>query len=117
MSQQEKYLDQQESFLRGVEKDIADQIRPTMNLAISAMENLPEDASEADYAAALQPLNDELAGLIGATMFNHQRRIAEAAQGIGGGTIPPMKSPAELLTYGTVDSDNIANQFQKKTDV
>ena len=51
------------------------------------------------------------------SVFNHQRRIATGAQGIGGGTIPPMKSPAELLTYGTVDSDNIANQFQKKTDV
>ena len=114
---QQGYLDQQESFLRGVEKDIADQIRPTMNLAISAMESLPEDATEADYAAALQPLNDELAGAIGAAMFNHQRRIAEGAQGIGGGTIPPMKSPAELLTYGTVDSDNIANQFQKKSNV
>ena len=48
---QQGYLDQQESFLRGVEKDIADQIRPTMNLAISTMESLPEDANEADYAA------------------------------------------------------------------
>ncbi len=113
---QQDYLDQQETFLRGVEKNIADQIRPTMNLAISSMENLPEEASEADYAAALQPLNDELAGAIGAAMFNHQRRIAEGAQGIGGGIIPRMKSPAELLRYGTVDSDNLANQFEKKSN-
>ena len=116
MTEQDRYLEQQESFLRGLEKDIYEQIRPTMNLAISAMEKL-EDGSEADYAAALQPLNDELAGAIGAAMFNHQRQIAEGAQGIGGGTIPPMKSPAELLKYGTVDSENIANQFEKKTDV
>ena len=113
---QQGYLDQQESFLRGIEKDIADQIRPTMNLAISAMESLPEDASEADYAKVLQPLNDELAGLIGATLFNNQRTIAERAQQVVGGTVPRMKSPTELLTYGTVDSDNIANQFKKKNN-
>ena len=111
---QQDYLDQQESFLRGVEKDIADQIRPTMNLAISAMESLPEDASEADYAAALQPLNDELAGLIGASMFNHQRQIAEGAQGIGGGTIPPMKSPAELMESSTIQGESIASNFKKE---
>ena len=37
----DEYLSQQENFLRGIEKEIADQIRPTMNLAISAMEKLP----------------------------------------------------------------------------
>ena len=111
---QEEYLDQQETFLRGVEKDIADQIRPTMNLAISAMENLPENATEADYAAALQGLNDELAGAIGAAMFNHQRRIAEAAQGIGGGTIPPMRSPAELMESSTIQGESIASNFKKE---
>ena len=47
-------------------------------------------------------------------MFTHQRRIAEGAQGIGGGTLPRMKSPAELLQYGTADSANIANQFERK---
>ena len=108
----DEYLSQQENFLRGVEKEIADQIRPTMNLAISAMEKLPEDATDADYAAALQPLNDELAGLIGATMFNNQRRIAEAAQGIGGGTIPPMKSPAELMESSTIQGESIASNFK-----
>lgn len=114
---QQDYLDQQESFLRGVEKDIAAQVRPEMEAAIRTMENLPDDASKAEFAAALAGLNDTLADAIGAAMFTHQRRIATGAQDIGGGTIPPMKSPAELLTYGTVDSDNIANQFQKKTDV
>lgn len=111
---QQAYLDQQESFLRGIEKNIADQIRPTMNLAISAMESLPEDASEADYAKALQSLNDELAGAIGAAMFNHQRRIAEGAQGIGGGTIPRMKSPAELMESASIEGKTIASQFKKE---
>ena len=113
----DEYLSQQENFLRGIEKEIADQIRPTMNLAISAMEQLPEDATDADYAAALQPLNDELEGLIGAMMFNNQRTIAERAMQVAGGTLPSLKSPAELLTYGTADSDNIANQFEKKNNV
>ncbi|QNJ06269.1 hypothetical protein SynMEDNS5_01550 [Synechococcus sp. MEDNS5] len=116
MTEQE-YLDQQESFLRGVEKDIAAQVRPEMEAAIRTMESLPDDASKAEYAAALAGLNDTLADAIGAAMFTHQRRIAEGAQAIGGGTIPPMKSPAELLRYGTVDSENIANQFERKTDV
>jgi hypothetical protein len=59
-------------------------------------------------------LNDEIADAISAAMFTHQRRIAEGAQDIGGGSIPRMKSPAELLQYGTVDSANIANQFERK---
>ena len=113
----DQYLAAQEQFLRGIEKDIAAQVRPEMDAAIRRMENLPENASDAEYAAALAGLNDTLAGAIGAAMFTNQRRIAEGAQGIGGGTIPLMKSPTELLTYGTVDSDNIANQFERKTDV
>ena len=111
---EQDYLDGQEKFLRGVEKEILDQVRPTLNLAVSMVEALPDDATEEQSAAALARLNDEIADAIGAALFTHQRRIAEGAQAIGGGTIPRMKSPAELLQYGTVDSDNIANQFERK---
>ena len=111
---EQDYLDGQEKFLRGVEKDIKQIVQPQMDEAIRKAEKLGEDATEAEYAAALAGLNDTLSTAIGAAMFTFQRRIAEGAQAIGGGTIPRMKSPAELLQYGTVDSDNIANQFERK---
>lgn len=113
MNQQE-YLDEQESFLKGVEKDIAAQVRPEMDAAIRKMESLPQDATEADYAAALTDLNDILAGAIGSTMFLKQKQIAESAQQVAGGTIPLMKSPAELLESGTFQGESIANQFKKE---
>lgn len=114
MTEQNRYLDQQESFLRGVEKDIAAQVRPEMEAAIRTMESLPDDASKAEFAAALAGLNDTLADAIGAAMFTHQRRIATGAQGIGGGTIPPMKSPAELMESSTIQGESIASNFKKE---
>ena len=110
---QQKYLDEQESFLRGIENSILEKIRPTMNLAIAALEKL-EDATDADYAAALEPLNNELAGLIASQMFNVQRTIAEGAQQFAGGTIPRMKSPAELMESATIQGESIASNFKKE---
>ncbi len=111
------YLDTQEGFLRGVEKEIADQVRPTMDEAIRKMERLGRDATDEAYAAALEQLNDTLSDAIGSAMFLHQRRIAQDAQQVAGGTLPRMKSPSELLAYGTVDKENIANQFKRDLDV
>ena len=114
MSNQQDYLDDQEKFLRGIEKEILEQVRPTLNLAVSMVEALPDDATEEQSAAALARLNDEIADAIGAALFTHQRRIAEGAQAIGGGTIPRMKSPMELMESATIQGESIASNFKKE---
>lgn len=102
-------------LLEGIETDIYEQLEPLIDSTVARMAALPEDASDADYEAALTPLNDTLSSLIGNTMFLRQQDVATMALSLAKGGMPAMRSPAQLMESASISGESIASHFKRRS--
>lgn len=66
-------------LLDGIEAEILEELQGLIENTLERMASLPDDASDSDYEAVLTPLNDAVAGGIGAAMFMCQTDVARLA--------------------------------------
>ena len=106
------FVDSQDKLLRSIEAEIAKAVEKTKNLAISRMEKLGPDATDADYEAALGPLNDQLESVISSTMFRRQKEIKFLLQQFPGAVKVPTLSPDELM-QSRVQDEALSDYFRR----
>ena len=106
------FIDDQEKQLRGIEAEIAKEVETAKNFAISRMEKLGPDASDAEYEAALGALNDQLAAAIGSVMFRRQKEITGLLKQFPGSVKVPTLTPEQLMQV-TVQDETLADNFRR----
>ncbi len=117
MSQEkvEAFINADAELLQGIEADIFEQLSPLVDSTVARMAALPEDASDADFEAALAPLNDTLSSTIANTMFLRQQDVASMALTLASGRMPPMRSPQQLMESASISGDSIASHFKRRS--
>ena len=106
------FIDDQEKQLRSIEAEIAKEVQDSKNFAISRMEKLGPDATDAEYEAALGALNDQLASAIASVMFRRQKEITGLLQQFPGAVKVPTLSPEQLMQF-MVQEETLADNFRR----
>ena len=112
---EDKFIAADELLLGDIEQEIYSEIADVVERTIAQMESLPDDAADSDYDAALGPLNDALASQIGYAMFLHQQDVSDLAMRFAAGTMPRMRSPAQLMEAGRISGETIASHFERRS--
>ena len=99
-----QYIEQRESLLTSIEGEIESLVQKSLSLY-----------SSKTTEAGLYELNSSLRDAIAATLFIHQRRIAELALEHHNGKAPPMLSPDQILNELEMAGTPFAEWFKTES--
>lgn len=111
----EDFITADAELLGGIEDQIFEELQDLIDNTVERMASLPDDASDSDYEAVLTPLNDAVAGGIGAAMFMRQTDVARLALRLAPGSVPSMRSPAELMESARINGETLASHFKRRS--